>query len=138
MPDQIWEDILMDFIEGLPISHGKSTILVVVDRLSKSAHFAALNRPFTAKIVAETFVNTVVKLHGMPWSIVSDRDPVFISHFWQKFFKMSSTTLKVSSSYHPQTYGHSEVTNRSLEQYLWCLCHQQPRIWSTLLLWAEY
>lgn len=138
VPNQIWENITIDFIEGLPISHGKSTILVVVDRLSKSSHFAALNHPFTAKIIAEIFVNTIVKLHGMSWSIVRDCDPVFISHFWREFFKMSSTTLKMSSFYHPQTDGQSEVTNQILEQYLWCLCHQQPHSLSTLLHWAYY
>lgn len=90
IPCQVWDDITMDFIEGLPSSNGKNTILVVVDRLSKSAHFLPLAHPFTTKMVAEKFVG-VVKLHGMPKSIISDRDPVFISHFWREFFKMSGT-----------------------------------------------
>jgi len=108
----------MDFIKGLPPSNCKSTIFVVVDRLSKSAHFLALSHPYTAKMVAEKFVEGVVKLHGMPKSIISDRDPIFISHFWREFFKMSGTTLHMSSAYHPQTDGQSEVVNKCVEQYL--------------------
>ena len=91
----------MDFIEGKPKSHGHDTILVVVDRLSKYAHFFTLTHPFIAKVVADTFVESVVKLHGMPKSIISDRDPIFVRKFWQEFFVMSGTKLKVSSAYHP-------------------------------------
>lgn len=89
-------------------------------------------------MVAERFVEGVVKLHGMPKSIISDRDPVFISHFWREFFKMSGTQLKMSSAYHPQTDGQSEVANRCVEQYLRCFVHQQPRKWSSFLPWAEF
>lgn len=138
IPNQVWDDITMDFIEGLPQSNGNNTILVVVDRLSKSAHFLALAHPFTAKLVAEKFVTGVVKLHGMPRSIISDRDPIFISHFWREFFKLSGTQLKMSFAYHPQMDGQSEVVNRCVEQYLRCFVHQQPRKWSSLLPWAEF
>lgn len=84
---QIWEDFTMDFIKGLPPSQGKNTILVVVDHLSKSTHFLALAHPYTAKVVAEKFVEGIVKLHDMSWSIISDRDSIFIRHFWKEFFK---------------------------------------------------
>jgi hypothetical protein len=90
---QVWDNITMDFIKGLQQSGGKNTILVVVDRLNKSAHFLALAYPYTAKMVAEKFVEGVVKLHGMPRSIINDRDPIFISHFWREFFRMSGTKL---------------------------------------------
>ena len=134
----MWEDITLDFIERLPASQGQDTIMVVVDRLNKSAHFLPLKHPFTAKSVAEKFVADVIKLHGMPRSIVSDRDPVFVSHFWQEFFKMSGTKLQLSSAYHPQTDGQTEVVNRCVEQYLQCFVHQWPTKWSLYLPWAEY
>ena len=116
----------MDFIEGLPPSNGQKHYFVVVDRLSKSAHFLALSHPYTVKMVVEKFVEGIVKLHGLPKSIISDRDPIFISHFWREFFKMSGTKLHMSSAYHPQTDDQSEVVNKCVEQYLRCFVSQQP------------
>jgi len=112
--------------------------MVVVDRFSKSAHFLPLTHPFTAKTVADKFLEGIIKLHGMPISIISDRDPIFVSKFWQEFFKLSGTKLKLSSAYHPQTDGQTEVVNRCVEQYLRCFVHQWPRRSTSYLLWAEY
>jgi hypothetical protein len=77
----------MDFIEGLPLSDGYNSILVVVDRFMKFAHFVPLRHPFTAPSVARIFVDTIVKLHDMPLSIVSDRDRIFTSAFWKLLFQ---------------------------------------------------
>lgn len=81
IPKQNWTEVSIDFIEGLPISQGKDVVLVVVDRLSKYAHFIPLSHPYTASSVAKLFVDHIFKLHGLPSSIVSDHDPVFTSHF---------------------------------------------------------
>ena len=89
--------------------------MVVVDRLSKFAHFIPLTHSFTENLVAEKFVDSIVRLHGMPRSIVSDRDPIFISHLWQEFFKLSRSKLNLSSSYHPQTDRQTEIVNRCLD-----------------------
>jgi hypothetical protein len=77
VPRQVWADIAMDFIEGLPKVHGKSVILTVVDRFSKYAHFIAMSHPYNAATVARAFFEGIIRLHGFPSSIVSDRDPVF-------------------------------------------------------------
>jgi hypothetical protein len=76
----------MDFITGLPKSEGKSVIMVIVDRMTKYAHFCALSHPFKASTVATAFMETVQKLHGNPKIIVSDRYPIFTGHFWIELF----------------------------------------------------
>lgn len=138
VPDCIWTDISMDFIEGLLISKGYSVIMVVVDRISKYAHFVALSHPFTATSVATTFVINVVRLHGLPSSIVSDMYKVFLSSFWKNLFRLQGTWLCMSSSYHPQSDGQTEVVNLTLEQYLRFFVSTHPRRWIDWLPWAEY
>ncbi|CAJ2641126.1 unnamed protein product [Trifolium pratense] len=138
VPQQIWSDISMDFIGGLPKARGKDSILVVVDRLTKYAHFLPLAHPYSAKDVAELFIKEIVRLHGFPSSIVSDRDKVFLSNFWAELFKKAGTKLKYSSAYHPQSDGQTEVVNRCVETYLRCLTGRKPKQWPNWLSWAEY
>ncbi|WVZ04713.1 hypothetical protein V8G54_018059 [Vigna mungo] len=138
IPTHTWSDISMDFIGGLPKTQGVDTILVVVDRLTKYAHFIAIAHPYTAKDIAEIFIKDIVKLHGFPSLIVSDWDRIFISHFWTELFKMAGTKLKFSSVYHPQMDGQTEVVNHCLETYLRCLTGAKPKQWPKWLSWAKF
>ena len=127
----------MDFITGLPNSGNKSVIMVVVEKISKYAHFCALPHPFTSTLVAQSFMDQIFKLHGMPTSIVSDRDPIFTSNFWQELFRLQGTQLKLSTSYHPQTDGQTEAVNKCLETYLRCFTSEKQHLWVQWLPLAE-
>ena len=105
----------MDFITGLPMVQGKDCIFVVVDRLRKYAHFFAITAHYTAVQVAELFFREVFRLHGLPKTIISDRDNRFMGGFWQKLFRLVGTELTPSTSYHPQTDGQTEIVNKRLE-----------------------
>lgn len=133
IPDRIWEDISLDFIIRLPKSSGYDTILVVVDRLSKYSHFIPLSHPYTAKTVANVSCKEIVRLHGIPQSILSDRDAIFLSAFWQELFQLSQTRLRMGTSYHPQSDGQTEVVNRCLKSYLRFFVMEQPRTWNRYL-----
>lgn len=106
---------MLDFISGLLAFCGNTVILVVLDRFSKGIHLGML--PFThiAHSIALLFLDIVGKLHGVPRSLVFDRDPVFLSHFWQELFCLSGTHLRMSYAYHPQRDGQTEVLNRVIE-----------------------
>ena len=128
----------MDFVDGLPPSGGKNCILVIVDRFSKYAHFIPMAHPFTALIVAKTFIGNVYRLHGLPLSIVSNRDKVFTSQLWQELFRLASVTLKMSSAYHPQMDGQMEHANQCMEMFLRCFVSAYPAKWLDWIYLAEY
>ena len=95
----------MDFIEGLPVSQGKDKIFVVVDQLTKYAHFMGIKKTYFAIQIAKVFCKNVYKLHGFPKFNISDRDAKFTSNFWKEFCKQVGITLNTSLAYHPQTDG---------------------------------
>ncbi|KAJ6959486.1 hypothetical protein NC653_037738 [Populus alba x Populus x berolinensis] len=131
-------DISMDFIEGSPKSDGKEVILVVVDRFSKYTHLMALSHPYTAMTVAKVFMEQVYKLHGMPATIVSDRDSIFLSQFWKELFKQQGVSLHYSTAYHPQSDGQTEVVNKCIEGYLRCMTGTAPALWGKWLSACEW
>lgn len=114
---------------------GNDTVFVVLDCLSKYAHFIPFNHPFTAKSVAAAFVREIVWLHGFPRSIICNRDKVFLSHFCTELFWLQGTKLRRITAYHPQTDGQTEIMNK---RYLRCFCSESPRTWGQWLPWAEY
>ncbi|KAB2632511.1 S ribonuclease [Pyrus ussuriensis x Pyrus communis] len=119
VPEWKWENITMDFVYKLPRTHnGFDGIWVIVDRLTKSAHFIPVREKYSLSRLAELFISKVVKYHGVPVSIVSDRDPRFTSKFWVAFQEALGTRLLYSTAYHPQTDGQSERTIQTLEDML--------------------
>lgn len=132
-PDRTWEDISMDFNEGLPKSASNDVIFVVVDRLSKYAQFILVCHPFSAKTIATSFVKEVVRLHGFPRSIDSVRDKIFLSHFWMELFRLQDTQLHQSTTYHHQTDGQTEIVNKCVKMYLRCFCSEKA--WHGVVGW---
>jgi hypothetical protein len=99
----------------------------VVDRLSKYTHFITLGHPYTTTSVSRDFFDSIVRLHGLSGSILSDCDPVFTSKFWTELFTLSGVRLNLTSAFHPQADEQSEATNKIIIMYLRCLVDDQPR-----------
>lgn len=138
IPDMAWTHLSMDFVEGLPKSNGKEIIFVIVDRLTNFAHFIAMSHPYTVQSVAIVFIDNVIRLHGPPIAIVSDRDKNFTSHLWKEIFAAMKIELRYSSAYHPQSDGQTERVNQCIENYLRCMASAEPKKWVYHLPMAEY
>ena len=109
---------LLDFVTGLPPSNHFTTILTIVDRFSKAVHFVPLIKLPSASETAHLLVQHVIRLHGIPTDIVSDRGPQFISRFWKAFCTLLGTTVSLTSGFHPQSNGQTERANQCLETVL--------------------
>lgn len=128
----------MDFVEGLPHVHSKSVILTVNDWFSNFSHFIPLGHSYTATSVVQEFFTEVVQIYLMPNSIVSNRDLVLTSTFWQELFRLAKVKLNLSSVFHPYIERQPIGGNNHVIGYLSCLTGHRPRHWLCWLMWAEF
>ncbi|GJR08091.1 putative nucleotidyltransferase, ribonuclease H [Tanacetum coccineum] len=134
-----WDEISMDFVTGLPRTQRKhDAIWVVVDRLTKSAHFLPIRKDYPVSKIAEMFQQEIIRLHGTPSAIVSDRDPRFTSHFWKGLQNAWGTRLKFSTAFHPETDGQSERTIQTLEDMLRSCALEWAGNWDDYICLVEF
>jgi hypothetical protein len=138
IPTRPWQQVSMDLITALPRSRiGNDAIVVFVDKLTKMCHYVATTTNVTAPQLATLFIREVVRLHGVPDSILSDRDPRFTAKFWRAYWSQLGTTLTMSTAYHPQTDGQTENANKTLEIVLRARVNFQQTDWDQHLAAAE-
>ena len=140
IPTEKWEQVSLDLITQLPACKGSGydTIVTFVDRLTKMIHLAPTHTTVTAEGVADIFMNTVFRHHGMPRVMVSDRDSKFTSDFWRALFKYTGTRLNMSTAYHPQTDGQTERANRTIEDMLRACVSPHHDDWDQHLVAIEF
>jgi transposase InsO family protein len=142
-PTAPWTNITMDFVTQLPISKDPVTgydydsIFVVVDRFTKYAEMIPFRHSYTAEQLARVFLDRIIRYHGIPESIISDRDKLFTSNYWTTLLAAIGTKKKLSTAYHPQTDGQTERTNQTMEAYLRIYSNQQQDNWVSLLPMAQ-
>jgi len=143
LPTVPWEDISMDFVTGLPWSTDPTTgfkynaILVVVCRFTKEAEYIPWLKGYNAKQLAHIINDRIIARHGIPKSIISDRDPLFTSNFWATLLAMIGTKRRLSTAYHPQTDGQTERTNRTMKAYLRMYTNEKQDNWVSILPMAQ-
>ena len=139
IPQDCWKSVSMDFIFGFPEDNARNVgVVVFVDRLSKMVHLAPVRKSVTAAETASIFLEHVFRLHGLPVSIVSDRDPRFTAAFWRELFRLLKTDLAMSTADHPETDGQTERVNRVVEDIIRSIAVDHPRDWSHWLPFAEF
>jgi len=137
-PDRPWKSISTDFITDLPLSEGSDAVLIVIDRLTKMAHFIPSTNNMNAQQFQETFMREIFRLHGLPRDIITDRGSIFTSDLWNETTRELGIARRLSTAFHPQTDGQTERTNSILEQYLQAYVNYQQDDWKELLPMAEF
>lgn len=138
IPNRPWLSISMDFIVRLPPSHGYDSIWVICDRMTRATHFIPTCETMDAPQLAHLFIDRIFRHHGFPRAIASDCSSVFVLSFFTNLMKVCSTKMKTSMAYHPQTDGHTEHSNQTLETYLQAFCSYQQDDWVDYLPLAEF
>jgi hypothetical protein len=139
IPEWKWEMVTMDFITGLPRTNKKhDSIMVVVNKLTKVAHFIPFKNAHTTYNVVDIYMREVARLHDIPKTIVSDRDPKFTLKFWRGLFKGLGTSLNFSTSYHPKSDGQTERVNQVIEDMLRMYVMEKPSRWEDYIHLVEF
>jgi hypothetical protein len=134
VPSVPWEDISMDFVLGLPrTKRRRDSIFVVVDRFPKMAHFIPCHKSDNTSHIVDLFFTEIICLHGVPNTIVLDRDAKFLSHFWRTLWFKLGTELLFSTTCHPETGGQTEVVNRTLSTMLRVILKTNLKLWEKCL-----
>ena len=138
IPDKLWQSVGMDFMGPLPQSQGNDYLLVIIDQLMLQVHLVPTMTQVTAKEVAWLFLKEVMRLHGVPESIVSDHNTKFTSTFWCELHKLMGTKLLISTAFHPQMDGTTERANCSIGQILRMIINDDQRDWEAKCPMVEF